>query len=428
MVSTATWADVQCLGSNCYQSDQVPLKLEEIVIDATLNLDESIDYSETLGLVYNFSGDKYKSLGVMLPEFSLPAGELYPEINVSYVIGKHGLTRVYSFTSDNCSDEFVYNPAENTVELCLLPEDQSRIRIETTILSSMDLLTYEQYQKKTDYVANQINITLPASKNGYLFSMKIEGGVGVLIQNITGTICKDITNDTTSASTMRLIPTVNGIICQGTIVPSDGKPANKVLAIQGLNEQKIIERNQEQLTVLQNENINASIRASNAVVSATNATFLNVILTIAIALFTAGNVYATILVTREGRKMNKPFIKVKIDPHGTDQVIFKVVNVGKSSAVDVNLEYEIIPGGGTHKWQHHLMQENEATHIIPRNLKDMTLTKFLDTYERMIIRSTWNDPHQNKYRDEYEINLKEYKQSIEHNHQVWEKALKNGKD
>ena len=419
ILSCAANADIQCSGSQCYGSEQLPLQLNEVIINAKLNLDESVDYSETWGLTYNLS--KIPDVGdgniMMIPEFPLPAGsDIYPDVRVTDVIGGHELSRVYFF-EQNCSDKFIYNPHENTVELCIRPEDQIRMRIDAKILSKNDLQTYELLEKKSFNITNPITFTFPNSSYQYLASMQITGGDGVIIQNISGTICRDGDVTGAASSPMRLIPVDNGIICQGTIKPQ--KPLLKVLSLTGINEKKMQEIAAQALSQLQMENINASIRASDAAVATSKATYMNAYLTIAIALLTALNIFLLIQNMREKGKSSRPNVKVKLDPHETDKVVLKVVNIGKTAAIDIDMDYSLKPGGESYRWHHHLMAENEETHFTPREYKDLTLKQFLGKYASINVRTHWKDPQGKKFFEEYAIDLRNYQKSIESNIQVW---------
>jgi len=404
-----------CFGSNCYQSQSVPLRLEELIIDAKLNLDESVDFTETLGLVYNSTAVQADIKSLVLPDFYLPQGsEVYPDIKVTDLIAGKELTRVYFF-DENCTDKFIYHEDENAVQLCIQPEDQMRIQIEAIVLSTDDMQEQEWDREKDNNLSNPLTLVLPPNDYSYFASMKIEGGEGVVIQDINGIVCKDSNAEAAGASDLKLIPIANGILCQGDIQPSNGKSVTTVLAVQGINEKSILQKQQDELNTMQKESINASIRSSDAAISLSNSTSMTVLLTIVIALFTGASVYVTMINLRESKKTSKPIIKVKLDPMGTDKVVLKVVNIGKSSAMDVNVEYNVLPNGGTHSWHHHLVQENDAIRIVPRGFKDLSLSKFLSTYDKIAISCSWADPHGTKQTDSYEIRLKDYKHSLEHN-------------
>lgn len=302
--------EILCSGEDCYKNTY---KIEETIINTKLNRDGSVYYSQIIGLKYNFPGEP--SGDIMLPEFLLPIGsEIDPEIHVTELFSNKKFESRYEF-KDYCEDLFIFNRNKNSIILCLKPTRQIKIKIDTTILPIMNRSTFDYCGEKTNIISNFISIPYISTGYEYFMTATTEGGEGVKMEKIDPTTCTDVENLSFKISDFNSYPRINGMLCQGKVLPI---PSNGTvffnLKLGGVDQTKLVEREQEEMKNLQKLNINASIMASNS----TNIIKYS---SIASAFFTLALVVVTILYVKTAQNTLKENKKVS-EKRDKDDLIY----------------------------------------------------------------------------------------------------------
>lgn len=397
-------------------------KIQDVQITVTLNEDASIDYAEQIILVKN-------DADLSPLNITLPSGNIDGEILVEDLIEKLGLQRRYNQLTSNCSNSFFYDSVTNKIIICPSNNNEKVYSIKVKLLAPQ--CQTKELTERTKVLNNNVLITLPIqSQDSYSASIKVVGSEGVSVGDPKPSACTNSEREDIFESLR--YPIYNGFVCQIKIKPSNISNEAQISIEHGAYYTKLSDRE------LQIKNLNASIRASEAVESTKLAPWLS----LAVAALALAVAFFTYLVNRnltkitkessdttreileETRQENKPIVKAKLDPFGDRHFVIKIVNIGKSSAVDVEVNYRIHPNGKEQKWNHHLLQENDFVRIAPKEACPISL-KHMDTFEKIIVKSSWMDAQGKSYSENYDINLKSYKKSIDENNWLYDTSLKD---
>ena len=111
--------DFECFGEECPEFiKKVHMEIEEFIIDTILHNDNSVSYSQTIGLKYQettpFSTNKIIRYKIPLPQQS----KIDTEIKVKELFtGKEFERRYFNF-ENNCHGQFIFYRDRNSIVLC----------------------------------------------------------------------------------------------------------------------------------------------------------------------------------------------------------------------------------------------------------------------------------------------------------------------
>lgn len=294
-----------CFGAACYDKSYVPFKIEEGIIEAKLNRDGSVVYTQTIGGKYNLPQELDLD-GLILPEFFLPKNsEVSPEISVTELLSNNKFEQRYEFEG-YCDGTYIFDRSKNKITICLKVAKQTKIKISAIILPNLNRTEFKSCIDLSDTISNYLNIGFPATNYQYHITVETQGGEGVKMEEVGEDACQDVKGLNLKVSNMKSYPKTNGMLCQGTVLQL---PSDKVFGIDlrlgGIDQIKIIEREQEELKNLQKQNINASIIASQATNIIKYTSIVNSVLTAILVLATIFYAYTTHATLEEDKKTKK---------------------------------------------------------------------------------------------------------------------------
>ena len=268
--------------------ESTPLKIAEITIITHLNVDGSLFYEETIGLVYYTTLDRNCencSLIVRTHKFPLPRYSIFsPGLKVSDVLTGDEFKEVYYFESLwHCDNEYIFNRTDNTLELCTSDKKQIKVKITGLILPVLDKPTSDICTNLTDKIYNNIVLLLPSTDYEYFTSISTLGGDDVLIDSPPDSCFIDYNG--TQIGQLKYIPLYNGDICQGNIEGKNFTLGFNLTSV-GYNQRQIQARKDAELLELQRQSMNASIIASNAAEKSASYTLVLAFFTLLLAIAT----------------------------------------------------------------------------------------------------------------------------------------------
>ena len=147
-----------CFGSECHEiNNKVYPEIEEFIIDAVLHNDDSVSYSQTIGLKYKettlFSADNTTNYSFFLPQSKIDA----TDIKVKELLSGVEFKKVY-FLENDCHGQFIFYRDKNIIKLCTKIQKQYKFNVKTTILSNKNYSTYLNCNNTTHSVSNDLII------------------------------------------------------------------------------------------------------------------------------------------------------------------------------------------------------------------------------------------------------------------------------
>ena len=384
-----------CNGEICYtDKDSILFKFEEVIIDIILHNDESISYSQTIGMSYqsNLSFDK---TAVFFREFSLPQESIIgTDIEVKELISDIKFKEVYFFDID-CDGKFTFSRTENLVTLCFRPQKQQKFNIKTIILSNKNMSKYYQLSGGVNNILfNSLEQAFEPTNNSYFMSFSFIGDEDVLVENVFDRGCPGSGEQKDNLSNVIAIPKKNGMLCQGFIFPTE-KIIIQNMNLVGKNQALIELENQNEREKTQKEYIEAATNSANLTKWTVRLTALLVLVTIVSYLINK-KVVDEMKISR--RYQFKPAFKINIIKSVTGRFSVEIINIGVGSAKNINGKISLIPSGEIINFNRNLLYSKEKF-VLRSPLNYIKTVQDFEKFKKLSLRVTYEDILNNHYKE-----------------------------
>jgi hypothetical protein len=388
------------------------LKINEFLVNMELEKDGSVHYQQSISLIYNLEQLNLTNYSVVFTSIPLPKdAQFYPDFTVKELLTNDILAKVNLFDKKDCNGQYIFDSKKNIITICFYPKNEVNLEVSLIILPDLNFVPYKTCDNQDIDIGNEFKLNLSPTKFPYPVFIEMKGTDNVNFFDAGCTINKNATN---SISNSKSYSINKGVICTSEVL-GDNKIIEMSFNLRGLDSSKILEAENQEMKNLTKENILVSISANKNVK-------WNIFLTLILVLITAFYAFVSHKTLKEMERSKIPLVTGKLDPLGESEVVLKILNVGKSTARNIKLNFKVLPKGPSGNWKHHLLQVDDFARLVINNSEG--INKFLKKYKKITINSEYDDIYKKSHKDYFEINLEDFGKSINENLWILETSQK----